>query len=198
MSKALIAILLCAFSFSASAQKYGSFNKKHYTEAPRPWQRVYGSYDKPFGGAVIDYRYRGRNYYGKNESVRYTEKLQGMENYGFGIGTFFPICKMGPKSKLCLSTDVMINMYNWKNIDSDDENTTANKLWNFDSRNAEMVIGMDEIAAPVTLDYKTGCDAMQSRDIKGCFTIGIGATFSTVNTFFYDYSQPNVKVFIRC
>lgn len=184
--RALLLILASIASFSATAQR--GFNYKHYSESSYSWQRVHISLTKPVASIQMKYNYSGINHYGKKESDSYTKKLP-QRSYGFGIGSFFPLAKVSKASKLAIGADVMFNMYEWDVIKN------AGVMYNTGTHMYQVadvvVAGSFNMGIPVTLDYRTGCDAMQSKDYNTCFAIGAGVYTNWAATTYYEFQDAN-------
>jgi hypothetical protein len=191
--KALLAVLTCLSSFHCTAQMRWherplKYNRDHYYNAPKPWQTVHVSYGRHFSSAMINYSYKGRNYYGRMEAEQFSTTVTAHSSFGFGIGTFIPVCRLGEKSNLCFAFDGTLTMTNYNGINGEKGEGI------FEENREEVLVGLDEIAIPFTLDYRIGCDAMRSKDYRTCFAIGFGGCYRNSAPIFYDIDSDNINI----
>jgi hypothetical protein len=78
--------------------------------------------------------------------------------FGFTFGTYFPLKRLGQKSKLCLGVDYFYNAMTWGSL--------TQPFGNF-GITAQMGL-------PVGVDIKIGADAMTDKNIRFCTTFGAG------------------------
>ena len=102
-----------------------------------------------------------------------TYNVQSKLAYGAGIGTFFPLKQLGRKSKLALDVGILANIYTF-----DYPTTTFSGLnsdGTFDYTDGLAFSGATmSMAVPIGVSAKIGCDAMQDKKIRWCWSGGVG------------------------
>lgn len=94
----------------------------------------------------------------------WSQNLSTTSSLGFTIGTYIPIQRLGKVSMLALSTNLNYNVFKWNNI--------AGELYT--GSNYSLSGSTKQIAVPLSLDLKFGCDATLSKNNRFCATIGGG------------------------
>lgn len=102
----------------------------------------------------------------KDTNYKYNMNTSG--SFGFTIGTYVPISRLGEKSILAFGVDYMYNMMLW-----DTKLKTYDYAGNY--YDAPFSGGTLQMALPVGLDFKFGADAMTDKAIRFCATLGAGA-----------------------
>lgn len=103
-----------------------------------------------------------------SKDTSYTESMNTSGSFGFTIGTYIPLKRLGRKSSLNLGIDYMYNMMLWD---------AKYKVYdgNGNTYDAPFSGGTLQMALPIGLDFKFGCDAITSKDARFCATLGAGA-----------------------
>lgn len=123
-----------------------------------------------YGIATAEYKYHFQSFNettGILSDTGYSERVTSKLGFGGFVGYYFPVYTMGPSSKLAITLSYMYNAYLW---DGDAFYVSSS------SRNGTTSVGSGtiEMALPVGVDYKTGCDAMFDKTKKGCASFGAG------------------------
>lgn len=84
--------------------------------------------------------------------------------WGFTVGTYFPLKRIGAASSLNLSIDYMYNLMTWK----------SEVPFGLESANFVFDGATVQMALPIGLDLKFGADAVQTRSPRLCGTVGAG------------------------
>jgi hypothetical protein len=105
------------------------------------------------------------------KDTSYSTDMKTSGSFGFTIGTYVPLKRLGLKSSLNLGVDYMYNMMLWK---------SKYKSYDGLGNTVDMPFtgGTLQMALPIGLDVKFGCDAVTEKSIRFCATLGAGA-FST-------------------
>ncbi|NDC41839.1 MAG: hypothetical protein EBZ77_09860, partial [Chitinophagia bacterium] len=164
-----LAALLLTVAYTSEAQyKFAVQPFYKYFRDARRWE-IGGSYvtaTGTFNGVVPIYGYNNRFI------TDSTLKRDIVSEPGFGVlvGVNVPVARLGHVSVLALSIDIAYNQYAWKEL---------NKSYNLDGTFKTLPNKLDakttQVAAPIGLDYKYGCDAINSKRMRLGATLGIGA-----------------------
>lgn len=98
------------------------------------------------------------------KDTAWSQNLNSTSTLGFTIGTYIPIQRLGRVSLLALSTNLNYNVFKWNNI--------ASELYS--GTDYSISGSTKQIAVPLSLDLKFGCDATLSKNNRFCATIGGG------------------------
>lgn len=101
----------------------------------------------------------------------WSENMNTTSTLGFTIGTYIPVQRLGKVSMLALSTNLNYNSFKWEKV--------ANEL--YAGTDYSIKGSTKQIAIPLSLDLKFGCDATLSKNNRFCATLGAGMQPS----FFY-------------
>lgn len=116
----------------------------------------------------------------------YREKIRTKGGFGGMIGNYFPVTSLGDKGALAISLSYMYNALFWEgtsfSYSTGTEGTTSTGS------------GTVEMALPVGVDYKFGCDALLDKSKRFCYTLGAGVYPSLTATVFRDYTGAGFKM----
>lgn len=101
-----------------------------------------------------------------NRDTTYTGNLKTSAAIGYTIGTYFPIKRLGQKSKLCIGVDYVYNIMTWEASKNPSDILSIGQ-YQYAGFTAQMGL-------PVGLDIKIGADAMTDKAIRFCTTFGAG------------------------
>lgn len=105
------------------------------------------------------------------KDTSWSKNLSSSSTLGFTIGTYMPIQRLGKVSMLAIAANINYNVFKWENV--------ANELY---TGTPYSISGSTkQIAVPLSLDLKFGCDATLSKNNRFCATIGGGFQ----SAFFY-------------
>ncbi len=103
-----------------------------------------------------------------SKDTTYKYDMKTTASFGYTIGTYVPVTRLGRKSKLVWGVDFMYNMMLWDS-----------KLRMYDAGgnfyDAPFSGATLQMALPTGLDFKFGCDALNVKNIRFCTTLGAGA-----------------------
>ena len=123
----------------------------------------------------------------------YSENLRSKTGFGISVGYYRPVVKIGEKSCLAVSGTFMYNAYLWDgNTFSYSSNSRTGTVESVGS-------GTIEMALPVGLDYKVGCDAIYDKVTRFCGSVGagvypsMGATVYKNDGSFGFHARPYVR-----
>lgn len=139
---------------------------------------------------LLDYRIGGQNYSSPDvfdSSISMTASPKTA--FHIGAGSSYPLATVSKNGALTLSYEVSCNLIKWNLPDL----VTHGDTQQFDVKTTTMAI-------PITIDFKSGAEAMLDRSKGSCFTIGIGVqptlnmtTASDVNNGYYFSLTPAAK-----
>ncbi|MCD6063983.1 MAG: hypothetical protein K0R82_1894 [Flavipsychrobacter sp.] len=180
MNFAKLSTLTLAFAglaAAASAQygysHYGTYSAENGIEIFKTHQRASVGYCLNFASATLTQHYRNQidppyvEYFGPQVDSTETRTLNTDVNYSWGAvgGMYLPLAKLSSKSILALNIDVAINFMQF-NVG---ETILSKKLGL-----TEKIVGMNA-GVPISIDFKSGGDAVLSKQYRSMFTFGIGA-----------------------
>jgi hypothetical protein len=96
-----------------------------------------------------------------------TQHITSSGGFGAMGGYYWNVSKVGEQSRLAISLAYMYNAYLW-------ESSAFSYSSNSQTGTQSSGSGTIEMALPVGLDYKYGCDALQDKSQKFCATFGAG------------------------
>ena len=117
-----------------------------------------------------NYQYSARTFNDNTFQVSDTvhnEKIPSKGGFGFMVGTYFPIAHIGNNGRLAISTTFMYNGLLWE---SGSFSYSSNSQTGTTSEGS----GTIDVALPIGLDYKFGCDAIQDKSKRFWYTLGAG------------------------
>lgn len=117
----------------------------------------------------------------------YREKIRTKGGFGGTIGTFFPVAPIGQKGTLAISLSYLYNALLW-------EGTSFSYESNSQTGTTSSGSGTIEMALPVGVDYKFGCDALLDKSKRFCYTVGAGAYPSLTATVYKDNAGAGFHV----
>lgn len=176
---------LLLIAASASAQFYGGVPR-----GPKNFEVGYS-----YCSASAEFKYSANSFNentGLVTDTSFTERLTSKSGFGALGGYYFPVYKVGPKSKLAITLTYMYNAYLW------DGGTFAYSA-NSQTGSTSVGSGTIEMALPVGVDYKFGSDAMMDKNEKLCYSFGAGVYPSMDLTVYRDvgafhfFTRPFVK-----
>ena len=100
-----------------------------------------------------------------NIDTSFTLAMNVKSSFGGAIGFYQPIARLGMKSRLAIGVDALYNMISFEH---DLSSPLTPEVLKLEGATAQ-------IALPVGLDFKIGCDAIQSKSVRFCATLGAGA-----------------------
>lgn len=180
----LTVILLSAPLFSLAQYKFPRHRFTTYLKDLRRWEIGVNGYlaNGTFDGVT---RITGYNNYFIADS---TLKRNLKANFGYGatIGVNVPFAAAGHISVWAFSFNAVANMYSWSALNqtksiSGDYTTPANN---------ELKANCIQVGLPVSVDYKIGCDAINSQRLVWGGTFGVGA-MPHINITSFDPSTLN-------
>lgn len=93
--------------------------------------------------------------------------------FGAGMGTYIPLTQLGEKSKLVLDIAYQYNAYTFDYPTS--TFTGFNSDGTFDYADGSPISAVTvSMALPIGVSAKLGCDGMQDKKIRFCFSGGVG------------------------
>lgn len=119
----------------------------------------------------------------------WSQDLNTSSSIGFTVGTYIPVQRLGKVSMLALSTNINYNVFKWEKVADEIYGGTGLTL----SGNTK------QIAVPLSLDLKFGCDATLSKNNRFCATIGGGfqPAFFYTQIDGYSNSTAGVNPFLK-
>lgn len=117
----------------------------------------------------------------------YREKIRTKGGFGATVGTYFPIAPIGDKGALAISLSFMYNALLW-------EGSSFSYESNSETGTTSSGSGTVEMALPVGVDYKFGCDALLDKSKRFCYTVGAGAYPSLTATVYKDNAGAGFHV----
>lgn len=120
--------------------------------------------------ASAEFKYSANSfneYTGTATDTSFTERLTSKSGFGGLIGYFWPVSKLGPKSRLAVGFNYMYNAFLW---DGNTFEYSASTQYGTTSSGS----GTIEMALPVGADFKYGSDALADKSEKLCMSFGAG------------------------
>lgn len=127
-------------------------------------------YSYAIASATFKYSYNQYNEStGTLTDTSFSQRVTSKSGFGFSGGYYFPVAKMSEKSKLAIDLTYMYNIYLWDGelFSYAMSNNPNNTVVSAGSMTAEM-------ALPVGVEYKYGCDAMKDKSEPYCASLGAG------------------------
>lgn len=118
------------------------------------------------------------------KDTSFTERITSQSGFGGMIGYFWPVSRLGAKSRLAVGFDYMYNAYLWEG--NSFEYTASSRTGTTSTGS-----GTIEMALPVGADYKYGCDALADKSEKLCMSFGAGLYPSMNLTVYRDVGSFN-------
>lgn len=119
--------------------------------------------------ASADYEAHDKySFTGVETDTTYKFKMNTKLAYGYTMGTYIPVTRLGRVSKLVVGVDYLYNILVWGSTVPRYGLGTGSTDIDFSGFTAQM-------ALPVGLDFKWGCDALNVKNNKFCATVGFGA-----------------------
>lgn len=164
-----IVVILLATTYVSQA-KYKSELRPFfsYLTDPRRWEigGTYTTVNGTFNGVIPIYGYNNR--YLTDSTLK--RSIASEPGFGGLIGVNVPFASLGHVSVLALTLGFSYNQYSWKEI---------NKAYNLDGSYKSLPHILNakttQIGMPVGIDYKIGCDAINSKRMLLGATLGVGA-----------------------
>jgi len=174
----LCAFMLCSLS-PVRAQSY-----QQYMKGPKRIEIGYS-----FCMTAATYTYHATTFDESTISLidtTYREKIRTKGGFGATVGTYFPVAPIGEKGSLAISLSYLYNALLWEgtsfSYSTGSEGTTSSGS------------GTIEMALPVGLDYKFGCDALLDKSKRFCYSVGVGAYPSLTATVYKDEAGAGFHV----
>lgn len=164
---------------SASAQFYG------VPRGPKNFEVGYS-----YCSASAEFKYSA-NSFNENTGIvtdtSFTDRLSSKSGFGGFAGYYFPVSKIGPKTRLAIDLTYMYNAFLW------DGGTFA---YSANSRTGSTSVGSGtiEMALPVGADFKYGSDALMDKNEKLCYSFGAGVYPSMDLTVYREVGGFNFHV----
>lgn len=117
----------------------------------------------------------------------YREKIRTKGGFGATVGTYFPVAPLGEKGCMAISLAYMYNALLW-------EGSSFSYSSNSQTGTTSSGSGTVEMALPVGVDYKFGCDALLDKSKRFCYTLGAGVYPSLTATVYKDYAGAGFHV----
>lgn len=97
----------------------------------------------------------------------YSRNIHTVYGYGAMFGYYWPVAKMAEKSRLAIDFAFMYNALFWE---------SGSFGYSYSSQGGSESIGSAtiQLAVPIGLDYKFGCDALYDKSQRFCASAGIG------------------------
>jgi hypothetical protein len=128
-----------------------------------------------YASASADFKYVAQSYNeftGRLIDTSFTQHAVSKFGYGGSVGYYWPIIRLGGRSRLTLNATFMYNAYIW---DNDALNYSATYSNIVVANQPDLVTGATiEEALPIGIDYKYGCDAIMNKGEKLCASFGAG------------------------
>ena len=168
--------LLLLSAGSASAQNFD-----RYWKGPSNTEIGYS-----YCMASAEFKYRNNSFNegtGRVTDTGFTERLNSKSGFGACAGYYWPVAKMNDMSRLAIGLSYMYNFYLW---DGEVFSYASNSSGKGTTVGASVGSGTVELALPVGVDYKYGCDALKDKSHKFCASFGTGIYPSASVTVFKD------------
>jgi hypothetical protein len=140
--------------------------------------------------ATAEFKYRDNNFNertGRLTDTGFTQRLTSKSGFGAYAGYYWPVAKMNDMSRLSIGLGYMYNFYLWDGeIFSYASNGSYNSRTGSTNTGASVGSGTVELALPIGVDYKYGCDALKDKSHKFCASFGAGVYPSASVTVFKD------------
>lgn len=145
------------------------FSKAQSDDHPHNWKdRLEVGYSFCLSSAT--YRFHAATY-GENLPVQIDtsvhSKIQTKGGFGGTVGTYFPIAKIGDQGRIAISTTFLYNALMW-------EKGGFSYQSNSQTGTTSTGSGTVELALPVGVDFKFGCDGLQDKSKRFCYSFGTG------------------------
>lgn len=163
----IIALTIVPSSGFASMRKFLSRLEYSYSSV-NATARMSGSselYD-PISGTYIS-----------DQKVLFTRNISARTGYGVGSSVFFPLKRLGRSSIMALSVETNESFFIWGNL-----NAAYTTTGNFYTGGTDVFGATVQMAAPIGVDFKYGCDALASKSHRFCATAGVGVVPSLNGT----------------
>lgn len=135
--------------------------------------------------ASAEFKFRDNNFNERTGMVTdtgFTQRLTSKSGFGVTAGYYWPVAKMNDMSRLSIGLSYMYNFYLWDGeVFSYASNTSSQG-----TTTTSVGSGTVELALPVGVDYKYGCDALKDKSRKFCASFGAGVYPSGSVTVFKD------------
>jgi|ERR1043165_5439630 hypothetical protein len=145
--------------------------------------------------ASADFKYRA-NSFNENTGILtdtgFTNHITSTSGFGGLVGYYWPVAKLGLKSRLAIDLSYMYNAYLW---DGNTFSYSANSQTGTESVGS----GTVEMGLPIGAEYKYGCDALFDKSERLCYSFGAGvypsmdATVYRGDGGFSFHARPYVK-----
>jgi hypothetical protein len=160
MNFVLLRRLLVALTFISISSV--SFARTVYVIGIPPWMmRENESYGYIMGSAT--YKGQLKNPGGELVNKEYTQTLSSQGLY-YGIGTYFPITRLGRVSTLALSINQATHILEWESVKGGVMDASG---FNFGGTTMEATL-------PIGADFMFGSDAIERKNPRLCATLGAG------------------------
>lgn len=140
-------------------------------EDVQSWTRYEVGYSLPMATATYTDQVRIVDDYGHVTTKSVSHSSEAKSAFGTIAGTYFPISNMGDNSILAVSVAAKGNFYVFNSgivyLDSLGVGGGSGSSYQYD------FVSM-EVGLPVSMDMKFGCDAVQNKRKRLCFTAGFG------------------------
>lgn len=116
---------------------------------------------------------------------------------GGGAGVSIPLKRLGKKSTFDLDVNFMYNMYTW---DYAPATITSFDGTNFTYGNGALFSGVTtQMAMPIGISAKIGCDALCTKSIRFCWSVGAGVnpSYNMTSDFTDAEAQFGVQPYIK-
>ena len=180
-------LLLAAAALLSATSSFAQFG------APRGPKCLEFGYT--YGVAYAQYKYHNTSFdesTGKLTDTASSRNVTSRLGFGGLVGYYFPIVRVSANSRFAITLTYMYNAYLWEG---------SSFAISSDSRTGTSSVGSGtvEMALPVGIDYKTGCDANFDRSKRSCASFGagvyptFGATAYNGSSAFAFHARPYLK-----
>jgi hypothetical protein len=114
-------------------------------------------------------------------------KVKPKGGFGAFVGTYFPIAKMGEQGRLAISTSFLYNAIMWEKGGFSVESNSQTGTTSTGS-------GTIEMALPVGVEYKYGCDGLQDKSKRFCYSVGMGVYPSMMLTTYHGTNDGKTRM----
>jgi hypothetical protein len=158
-----------------SFQSPGMLFRHHHNYNPE-WGDKWNSENRieiGFGMMYTNYYYEGsyENYeYAKVYDVKYYKQIRPASSFSFIMGYSYPLTKFGEKTTLALTVNCLYNLFKGR-----DDSVRVS------SGTVLSGLAAEHIGLPVSLDFKSGADAVYDKQYNFMYNFGLGfmPNFST-------------------
>lgn len=163
----IVVILLCAPLFSLAQYKFEIKPFFTYFRDACRWE-IAGNYmltQGTFNGVVPIYGHN--NLYITDSTLK--RSIMSEPGFGGSIGVTVPFAATGHISLFAFTIHAMVNQYKWTDL-----NITKNIDQSAKIPKSRLNATSMQVGIPIGIDYKIGCDAIESKRLKFCAAFGAG------------------------